>query len=160
MIARMPAPEGLEERVKAGLHLAEARGRVLSWPMARRGDRVWAGNPWIRSGWVRGAAAAAIALVVAGGGWGIYTRVEPAQSARNVALPQAQPSGAFSEAGAMRRPQTLTGPMVAEPELKGPAAVKPTDQKAGQKAVRSQVSHRGGRDLGHAAPLAPTAAAK
>jgi hypothetical protein len=109
MIARMPVPERLEERVKAGLQLAEAPGRVLAWP-SQRG----AAGAWVRSGWARGAAAAAIALVVLGGGWRIYARVEPAQSA-NGSLPQAQPSGAFSEAGAMRRPLTLTGPKALPP---------------------------------------------
>lgn len=127
MIARLPAPDGLEERVKAGLRLAERPGRVLAWPSGRNEEIVWAENKWMRSGWARGAAAAAIALVVAGGGWGIYTRIVPAQSAKTVALPQAQPSGKFSEAGAMRRPQTLEGP-----EVKGPGGLKPPEPKTGQ----------------------------
>ncbi len=136
MIARIPAPEGLEERVKAGLHLAETRGRVLAWPAGRRGAgksapsvstaRVWTRPAWIRSGWARGAAAAAIALAIAGGGWGIYSRVEPAQSAKTVATPQAKPTGAFSEAGAMRRPPTLTGPVV-KPGLKKAPVAKASD---------------------------------
>jgi hypothetical protein len=112
MIARMPAPEGMEARLKAGIRLVEKPGRVLAWPAQRRGEGVWAANEWLRSGWLRGAAAAAIALVVAGGGWGIYTRVAPAQPPDTVALPHVQPAGTFSEAGAMRRPQTVTGPQV------------------------------------------------
>jgi hypothetical protein len=148
MIARMPAPEGLEERVKAGLQLAETPGRVLAWPATRRAKTVSAPgmgatnmdapSVWVRSGWARGAAAAAIALVVAGGGWGIYTRVAPEQSAKTGPLPAAQPSGTFSESGAMRRPLTLAGPKVAEP-----VAVKPlaqTKTKDGKPVIHSQVS--------------------
>ena len=150
MIARMPAPEGLEERVKAGLHLAGTPGRVLAWPAARRAQSEGAGSMigpgvsmpsvrapgvrdrigWVRTGCARGAAAAAIALAVAGGGWGIYSRVEPAQSAKAVAIPQAKPAGAFSEAGAMRRPLTLTGPVVkpaSKPDLKKAPGVSPSD---------------------------------
>jgi hypothetical protein len=145
MIARMPAPEGLEERVKAGLKLAEAPGRVLAWPATRSAKilslpgvdatNIGAPSVWVRSGWARGAAAAAIALVVAGGGWGIYTRVAPAQSAKTGPSPAAQPSGTFSESGAMRRPLTLTGPKALEPTV-----VKPLAQKDGKPVTHSQVS--------------------
>lgn len=128
MIARMPAPVGLEERVKAKLALAEMPGRVLAWPRVGGAERVGPSSVWVRSGWARGAAAAAISLVVVGGGWGIYARVGPTQSAKGGALPHAQPSGTFSEAGAMRRPQTLTGPVVAGSEHKGPDVLKPVGQ--------------------------------
>jgi hypothetical protein len=131
MIARMPVPERLEERVKAGLQLAEKPGRVLGWPAERRGESVGVPGGWMRAGWARGAAAAAIALVVVGGGWGIYARVEPAQSAKIVAMPAAKQNGAFSEAGAMRRPQTLVGPTVKP---------KPAAPKAGRAVIHSQVS--------------------
>jgi len=126
MIAQMPVPERLEERVKAGLQLAEKPGRVLGWPSERRaGSR----GGWMRAGWARGAAAAAIALAVVGGGWGIYARVEPAQSAKVGAVPAAKQNGTFSEAGAMRRPQTVVGP-----------TVKTTAQKDGETGNHSQVS--------------------
>jgi hypothetical protein len=107
MIARVPVPDGLEERVKAGLRLEGNSRRVLSWPAQRRGETVWVANAWMR-----GAAAAGIAMAVVGGGWGIYARVAPPQSAKTVAAPLVQPSGTFSEAGAIRRPQTVTGPTV------------------------------------------------
>ena len=152
MIARMPAPEGLEGRVKAGLHLAEKPGRVLAWPAGQRAQGMWAAgvgargwlsqNGWARTRWARGAAAAAIVLVIAGGGWGIYARVEPAQSAKTGALPQAQPSGvaqtgAFGEAGAMRRPLTLTGPVV-KPTPQSTS--QPVAKKDGKTVIHSQVS--------------------
>jgi hypothetical protein len=147
MIARMPAPEGLEERVKAGLQLAETPKRVLRWPTVRHprsanaasvgAASAWARTGWARAGWARGAAAAAIALVVAGGGWGIYSRVEPAQSAKTGALPQPQQNGAtqagaFGEAGAMRRPLTLTGPK--ELHLAAPKVEQPVPQTNAKKA--------------------------
>lgn len=159
MIAQMPAPQGLEERVKAGLRLAEKPARVLAWPAARRGKIAafetsggQAGRmrvEWMRSGWVRGAAAAAITLVVAGGGWGIYTRVAPAQSAQTVAMPAAQPGGTFSEAGAMRRPLTVTGPAIVGPNGLKPVAPVPAGARVQQPAPGSQVSK--------ANPAAPTA---
>ena len=126
MIAQMPVPERLEERVKAGLQLAEKSGRVLGWPAERREGSQ---GGWVRAGWVRGAAAAAIALVVVGGGWGIYARVGPVQSAKGGVVPAAKQNGAFSESGAMRRPQTLVGP-----------TVKPTVQRDGKTVNHSQVS--------------------
>ena len=130
MIARMPVPELLEERVKAGLQLAEKPGRVLGWPSERRaGSR----GAWMQAGWARGTAAAAIALAVVGGGWGIYARVEPAQSAKTVAVPAAKQDGTFSEAGAMRRPQTVVGPTVNP-------AVQSRPQTTQKKVVHSQVS--------------------
>ncbi|MGC1462237.1 MAG: hypothetical protein WA802_08550 [Terracidiphilus sp.] len=104
LIARLPAPQGLEERVNAGLRSAPRTGRVLQWPNALRPT----------SSWMRGAAAAAIVFVVAGGGWGIYMRVQPSQPARVIAMPPRVGAG-FSSAGAMRTPQTLNGPVVAAP---------------------------------------------
>jgi len=176
MIARMPAPEGLEDRVKAGLHLAEGPRRVLAWPAARRAQSgravsvsapsvrmasVWAPGVrvrtgWVRTGWARGAAAAAIALAVAGGGWGIYSRIEPAQSAKAVATPQAKPSataqtGAFGEAGAMRRPLTLAGPVVKPAQQPTP---KPNEKKAAARANASDAAktHIQGNASGVSAP--------
>jgi len=117
LIASLPVPEGLEDRVHAGLAAAPRRGRVLAWP----GMRTQA------SGWVRGAAAAAIVFVVAGGGWGIYSRVQPSQPARVIVMPaRAAAPGGFSGAGAMRTPQTLNLPVVAHPvATAGPKAKVP-----------------------------------
>jgi len=114
LIASLPAPEGLEDRVHAGLLAAGRRGRVLAWPAAF--------TP--ASAWVRSAAAAAIVFVVAGGGWGIYSHVQPGQPARVIAMPHASASGGFSGAGAMRTPQTLNGPVVAHPATAQPPKAK------------------------------------
>lgn len=129
LIARLPAPDGLEDRVQAGLRAAPRSARVLAW----RGAFSPAGR------WLRAAAAAAIVFVVAGGGWGIYSRVAPGAPAHGVAGPRldgprlAAPGG-FTEGGAVRRPQTLVGPVVAHPVPA--AATKPkTPAKAAATAA-------------------------
>ena len=60
MIAKLAAPEGLEDRMKAGLRSAPRRGAVIAWPSAST-------DGWMRSAGMRAAAAAAIVLAVAGG---------------------------------------------------------------------------------------------
>jgi hypothetical protein len=111
LIARLPAPEGIEERVKAGLRNAPRRGRVLAWP----------GSFSPAAGWQRAAAAAAIVFVVGGGGWGIYARVQPGQPAHGIAGPRVSGPGQFSAGDAMRRPQTLVGPTLTNPAGPHPA---------------------------------------
>jgi hypothetical protein len=110
LIASLPAPEGLADRVQDGLRLAPRDARVLKW----RGSSL---RPWIQSTMARGAAAAAIVCVVAGGGWQIYSRVQPTPAAKLVAMPtRIAPAGnGFSQAGAKRVPQTLDGPMLTHP---------------------------------------------
>jgi hypothetical protein len=120
LITHPPVPTGLKERVhaalmEAGAHTAAPRrARILMWPAALAPSAFWAGN-----GWVRAAAAAAIVFVVAGGGWGVYQRVER-PTAKVIVMPVAQPaaSGAFSSAGAIRTPQTVNGPVVMQPVTK------------------------------------------
>jgi hypothetical protein len=109
LIARLPAPQGLEDRVQAGLAAGRIfprhTARVLQWPPALRPA----------SGWMRTAAAAAIVFVVAGGGWGVYSRVQPPQAAKVIVMPRVVSPSGFSNAGAMRTPNTLNGPMIANP---------------------------------------------
>jgi hypothetical protein len=126
LIARLPAPEGLEERVKAGLRSAPRMGQVLAWP-----------SPMV-GGWLRTAAAAAIVFVVAGGCWGIYSRVQPGQPAKGVAGPQMGAPGGFTEGGAVRRPQTLTGPVVTVPSPTVPAAVGTPKSKTPAKGAATR----------------------
>lgn len=114
LIAQLPAPKGLEDRVIAGLHAAPRSSRILQWPAVL--------HP--ASSWMRGAAAAAIVFVVAGGGWGIYTRVQPNQPTKVIVMPRAGVGGGFSSAGAMRTPQTVKGTIVAAP-VNTPAASAP-----------------------------------
>jgi hypothetical protein len=112
LIAGLPAPQGLEDRIHAGLRAAEPhRARILAWPAGLR-----PGRNWVHGAALRSAAAAAIVCVVAGGGWSIYARVQQHRPSSAVALP-AHPaaSGGFSNAGAMRVPQTLNGPMLIHP---------------------------------------------
>jgi len=131
-VANLPAPQGLEDRVQAALLAASVpapqAARVLAWPTASKRKYTW----------MRAAAAAAIVFVVAGGGWGIYSRVQPAQQAGAPVLPAhiATPPAGFSSAGAMRTPQTLNGPRAPRPAA---IAVK-TPEKSGVKAAERRKS--------------------
>jgi hypothetical protein len=124
LIASLPAPQGLSERVYAGLRTAQAAGprpaRVLAWPTALRPSRQWMSSTAMRS-----AAAAAIVFVVAGGGWGVYTRVQQSQPARVLVMPPhvAAPGG-FSSGAAIRTPQSPNGPVLTHP-LSAQPHVKP-----------------------------------
>jgi hypothetical protein len=119
MIARMPAPQGLVDRVQAGLRSAPRRSAFLNWSG-------FGSNGWMYSPLLRGCAAAAIVLLVAGGGWSIYSRVQPSASAKITVVPaRVGNSGGFSNAGAMRTPDTLNGPILANPALANPALAHP-----------------------------------
>lgn len=133
LIAVLPAPERLEERVKARLQQAPAAGaaHVLDWP-AESGS-AWTRGAWTRSAWVRGAAAAAIVAVVAGGSWGIYARVQPSQAP--IAMPHVGTAAGFSSANAMRTPKTLDTPTVTQPAAQ---TVTPAAAKAGRPAASSK----------------------
>jgi hypothetical protein len=111
LIANLPAPEGLEDRMLAGIRSAPPSGRVLKWP----------GKEWLRT-----AAAAAIVFVIVGGGWGIYSRVQPSSAVATP--PHAGNAGGFSNSGAVRVPQTVPSPVVAPP-----APVKTSDVKTAKK---------------------------
>jgi hypothetical protein len=142
LIARLSPPEGLEDRVQTGLRAAirtaPRKARILQWPVALRLD-----NAWMQSSLARSAAAAAIAAVVVGGGWGVISRVQPAQPARAIAIPpRASTQSGFSSAGAMRTPQTLNRPIVEVPAIAHPAATAPSDANAaGKGAAQTSVRH-------------------
>ena len=135
LIASLPAPEGLEERVHAALLRDPHRGRVLAWPTPHRPV----------SAWMRTAAAAAIVFVVAGGGWSVYLHVDRGESAKTIVVPRVPISGGFSSAGAIRTPQTLNGPMVTHPapgrtsQTQTPKKMK---TKAHEAAAGVQAPHR------------------
>lgn len=132
LVASLPAPAGLEERVHEALHSHPRSGRVLTWP-ARFRARIALDNDWVRA-----TAAAAIVFVVVGGGWGVYSRVELNHPAKVFVLPSQMPaSGGFSGAGAIRTPQTLPGPTV-KPPAKKPEAPKK------QLRAKSKVTQRSG----------------
>ena len=87
LIAGLPAPENLASRIQAGLHSASRtaprNASLLHWPISLTR------NNWMQSTAMRSAAAAAIVCVVAGGGWRIYSRVQPpaAPTAKVTAMP-------------------------------------------------------------------------
>lgn len=120
LVASLPAPEGLADRVKEGLQRAP-RGRVLQWPAAMMP------GGWMTRPALRGAAAAAIVCIVVGGGWRIYSRVQtPAAPTANVVVMPARVGahGAFSSAGAMRTPDPVAKPVIAHAAVPD-AAAKP-----------------------------------
>ena len=112
LIASLPAPEGLADRVKEGLRHASPTARVLHWNRPIRPS----GN-WMQSRMARGAAAAAIVCVVAGGGWQIYSRVQRAPAAKVLAMPPlVTQGGGLSPSNAKRIPDTLIGPVLTHPK--------------------------------------------
>jgi len=117
LIASLPAPRGLADRVHAGLQAAPQAGRIF---MVRGPLRPPGG--WLYSGFVRGFAAAAIVCVVAGGGWGIYSHVQPALKVVVIPAPVSPAASGFSNAGARRVPETIDGPVLAHP-LPAPSEV-------------------------------------
>ena len=122
LVASLPAPDGLEDRVHAALRTAPRRGgRILEWPA-----RFVMENAWMRS-----AAAAAIAFVVVGGGWGVYSRV---QTAKVIEMPSqvSAPGGGFKNAGAKRTPETVTGPVISHPAAAPTAQVVQIPTRHGQ----------------------------
>ena len=129
LIAALPAPKGIEERLKAGLHATPPGAQVIRWPSAGGGR-----DGWIHTSTMRAAAAAAIVLVVAGGGWEVFSRIRVAPVPAAVAAPQSiSGQGGFSTGTARRTPQTLEGPVIV-----APATVKPktNDRAVAQHSVR------------------------
>jgi hypothetical protein len=111
LIAGLPAPEGLADRVNARLRTAPRRAGLLHWPIAPiMGYR-------IQSPAFRAAAAAGIVCIVAGGGWQIFSHVQTAPAANAIVQPaRVGNSGGFSNAGAMRMPDTLDRPVLKHPQ--------------------------------------------
>ncbi len=139
VIANLPVPEGLEDRVRRALRTAPRENHLLAWPSGLKSPAVRLNSAWATPGWIaawsRAAAAVAIGLVVVGGGWGVYSRVERGQTQKVIAFPHSAVSGGFSSAGAMRTPQTLNGPVLVHP-MKADAA----QAKAKAKSARSRIA--------------------
>lgn len=132
LLASLPAPAGLEDRVFAGMLATPRRARVLEWP-----------QPLHTRDWMRGIAAAAIVLAVSGGGWGLYSHVKPSEPARTAAASRTiyQPGG-FSSAEMIRRPQTLNGPPVKKTEPAVTAKSKAAEATTAKKPARTLNAHR------------------
>jgi hypothetical protein len=120
LIAHLPVPEGLADRVKVGLRNAPSAGRILMW----RGPVIPA-RGWMYTSFARGAAAAAIVCVVAGGGWRVYSHVQPGPSANVIVLPTpgAAAGSGFSSSKATRVPGTLDRPVLTHPAAPPPDVV-------------------------------------
>ena len=159
LIAKLPAPAGLEERIQAGvrtaaLQEAPRKARILAWPGGLAGE-----SHWIHSAGMRVAAAAAIVALVLCGGWGILTHVQTAQPpTAAVQPPHPAATGGFSSAGAMRTPQTLNGPVVKQPVTALPQSAKPA-AKAAPAAMQTQLERSNSASAGKAIvqPVQPSA---
>lgn len=124
LFAKLPAPDGLEERMHSALKNAPRTADVLSWPGSAGG--LWNGQ------FMRGVAAAAIVMVVLGGSWAVSSHVSPGPLTQAITQPHVvAPRSGFSSANAMRTPTTLNGPTVQPSEVK--AATKPQAQNPQKK---------------------------
>jgi hypothetical protein len=143
LIAALPAAEGLEDRVKAGLRAAPRRSTVIAWPFS-------SAEGWMHSAGARAAAAAAIVLVVAGGGWGVYSHIQvaPVPTAQ-VDLQSPNEAGRFSTAGAKHVPQTVEGPAAVAPVIEKPDTGK---TQVGQKHSATKGKDRKGTGPAAAEP--------
>jgi hypothetical protein len=135
VIAGLPAPDGLVDRVQSRLRSEPRARRVLAWPMAL------GPGGWVNSSAFRGVAAAAIVCVVVGGGWRIYSRVQPAASARILTVPaagQSSPSRGFSTGGSVHTPDPRTGPVVTHQVIAETLGSSMNEPAAGQSGTAAQ----------------------
>lgn len=116
LVAQLPSPDGLEDRVHQRLHVSQrhlpARGFWSLWKPAQR---------------LQYAAAAALVLALAGSVWKVYHPAHGAiviQPAPQSGSPSTPGSG-FGTAGAERHPGTLAPIKVPPPPTKKPSAVTP-----------------------------------
>jgi hypothetical protein len=131
LIANLPVPDGLEDRIHSALRAAPRKASLLAWPLH------------LDTGWMRTAAAAAIVVIVAGGGWSVYSHVDRPQPAKVIMMPAAgSASGGFSSAGAMRTPTTLNVPVLKHPVKKPSAKAK---EGGGCRAERCSPAYRSKR---------------
>jgi len=107
LIARLPAPAGLEERVKRALRMNSSASKVVPWPAEYAPS-----GKWTHSAWARCAAAAAIVAIVTGGSWTVLPHHQPARASKAIPLPHVSAAPGFENANAIRTPQTLQGPVV------------------------------------------------
>ena len=131
LIAQLTAPEGLEKRLHGVLRNVPRQGRVLAWRLTWRADAAW----------VRATAAAAIVMVVAGGGWSVYSHIQPWQPAGLPAVPaHVGTLNGFSSAGAVRTPQTLQPPVLRAPA--NSAVPHPLQKKTRKKSAAADEQTR------------------
>ena len=136
LLATVPAPEDLTLRIHRELARAPRRN---GWLRPLAGIEHFGFNS---HGSFRAVAAAAIVCVVAGGGWQIFSRVQPAPAAQGVIAPvRLGAQGGFSTAGAVQTPD--------------PAAPPPVITHAPVKQAPSVPEKKDKKNLGHAASGRP-----
>ena len=136
-IAQLPVPAGLEDRLQMQLQAALRRApRASGWFSFPRID-----GAWLHSATLRVAAAVGIAAVVAGGGWGVVTRTQPAALQGTVAPAPSSVPG-FSSAGAIRTPRTLVGPVMETPKAPTAKPVRNSKTKPHHKILSNPEAAR------------------
>jgi hypothetical protein len=145
-VARLSAPEGLEERLTAQLRAA-MRSTPSSSGIAVRLNAVLRGWQFffMESQPLRAAAAVAIAAAVLGGGWTLARQTAPADMARHQQPVQPMQlstpsSGGFSTAGTMRVPETLQGPVISDVRQK--SATVPDKSSPPERGKAKKIAER------------------
>ncbi|HVC47480.1 MAG TPA: hypothetical protein VND90_09570 [Terracidiphilus sp.] len=147
-VASLPAREGLEKRLKVGLS-----HRLRAGLPAASEDEEFGARGWIHGTLMRGLAAAAIVLIVVGGGWGVARYGRRPATPRMIGIPRMAPPGEFSNSGAMRTPQTLTPPSVPKPRHDVRATDNRTRKaKAGKRKKPKASDERNGNAPNDGAP--------
>ncbi len=152
VIANLPAPEGLVDRVQSRLRTAPRSGRILAWPLTPGG--------WGYGGALRSAAAAAIVCVVAGGGWRIYSHVIPAANARMLIMPNpvtpVAPSRGFAIGGSIHKPDPGLGPVLTHQVIvEPPNAVIPQPVVGNADVAKSSKQVKGAKPLNDRPKISP-----
>jgi hypothetical protein len=127
ILAALPPPEGMVDRVQARLQTAPRFstrfGGILPWPVSFA-------PAWGYGGMARSAAAAAIVCLVAGGGWQIYSHVQTGPSAQILVMPAPSgPARGFSIGGSVHTPDPVRTPAPARPLNSSPAISRPIISK-------------------------------
>jgi hypothetical protein len=134
LLTQVEPPKGLAERVQSRLE-DEPRRRTHRG-LLHLFDPL---TPW--GNWMRGLAAAAIVAILAGGCWEVFSRshapaVTPSAS---LAAPSTTTTGnGFTSAGAVRKPQTLDGPLARPENDPAKSAVKAKKNTPKERAARNQ----------------------
>ena len=132
LIANLPAPDDLADRIHAALRTAPRTATILHWPVGLT----------MNGNLLRGAAAAAIVCIVAGGGWTIYSRVPLQSGPRVIMMPQRSGNaGGFGAAGLRRVPQTLDAPVLTHsPATTAPAAADGSEEEPAKLVVAPRLT--------------------
>jgi len=152
LLAQASIPAGIEDRVHARLESQPQHAvRGMRWlvqlvgqwmrPASETMASSWMRSDLLRSDWLRGAAAATLAVAISGGGWVVYSNAYPVANHNGMSPLM---TGGFGGANAMRRSQPLDPPLIVSPPQRlsdasseGDSTSKPTKRSSGRRMLRS-----------------------